>query len=99
TPLLNIQLNSYDSMGNLVDALLLDSRFSYEDITRFAQFTLHSDNTITIDNYIIYLYEENKYGEPDGLINKPRPEHYSKEQYRIEQGHFKLVSHIKESEN
>ncbi|EBE6840364.1 hypothetical protein CWF87_23605, partial [Salmonella enterica] len=46
TLLLNVQINSYDTKGNLVDALLLSSFFGYEDIVRFSDFVIQPDYTI-----------------------------------------------------
>ncbi|MCU6177093.1 hypothetical protein [Citrobacter cronae] len=91
TLLLNVQVNSYDAKGNLVDALLLSSFFGYEDIVRFSDFVIHPDYTINIDNYVIYRYEENEYGISDKLIKNPIPQIYLKEKYQIENGRFKLI--------
>ncbi|MDT1785986.1 hypothetical protein QLF84_23675, partial [Salmonella enterica subsp. enterica serovar Oslo] len=57
--LLNVQINSYDAKGNLVDALLLSSFFAYEDIVRFSDFVICQDYTISIDSYVIYRWYEN----------------------------------------
>lgn len=91
TLLLNLQINSYDAKGDLVDALLLSSFFGYEDIVRFSDFVIHPDYTINIDNYVIYKYEENEYGVSDKLIKNPTPQIYLKEKYQIENGRFKLI--------
>ena len=90
TLLLNIQLNSYDKKGNLVDALLIGSLFGYEDIVRFSDFIINPDYTIEINIHVIYKYTENE----DGSIKKitqPIPQPYLKEKYQIEDGQFKLV--------
>lgn len=92
TLLLNVQVNSYDSKGNLVDALLLGSFFGYEDIVRFSDFVIHPDYTISIDNYVIYRYEESKDGLSTIIFKDPMPQIYLKEQYKIENGRFKLIS-------
>lgn len=91
TLLLNVQINSYDAKGNLVDALLLSSFFGYEDIVRFSDFVIQPDYTINIDNYVIYRYEEGEYGIPDKLIKNSIPQVYLKEKYQIENGRFKLM--------
>ncbi|TKV09010.1 hypothetical protein FDX19_13555 [Citrobacter sp. wls619] len=91
TLLLNVQINSYDAKGDLVDALLLSSFFGYEDIVRFSDFVIQPDYTINIDNYVIYRYEENEYGISDKLIKNPIPQVYLKEKYQIENGRFKLI--------
>ncbi|MEJ1765626.1 hypothetical protein SMA69_24490, partial [Escherichia coli] len=57
TPLLNVQLNSYDRKGILLDALLLSTFFGYEDIIRFSHFKISPDYTIAINNYVIHPYE------------------------------------------
>lgn len=89
--LLNVQVNSYDTKGNLVDALLLSSFFGYEDIVRFSDFVIQSDYTINIDNYVIYRYEDNEYGLSDKLTKNPIPQVYLKEKYQIINGRFKLM--------
>lgn len=91
TLLLNVQINSYDEKGNLVDALLLSSFFGYEDIVRFSGFVIQPDYTINIDHYVIYRYEEDEYGISDKLIKNPIPQVYLKEKYQIENGRFKLM--------
>lgn len=91
TLLLNVQVNSYDTKGNLVDALLLSSFFGYEDIVRFSDFVIQSDYTINIDNYVIYRYEDNEYGLSDKLTKNPIPQVYLKEKYQIINGRFKLM--------
>ncbi|WP_414092239.1 hypothetical protein [Escherichia albertii] len=90
TPLFNVQLNSYDRKGILLDALLLSSFFSYEDIIRFSHFKINPDYTIVIDNYVIYPYEYGEYGTMPNKKN-PAPEVYLQEQYKIIMGRFKLM--------
>lgn len=92
TPILNFQLNSYDAQNNLIDALLLDSRFHYEDIARFSDFEITQGYFINIISYITYFYKENKYGEIDKEIENPKPQVYKKEQYKIENGYFLEIS-------
>lgn len=94
TLLLNVQINSYDAKGNLVDALLLSSFFAYEDIVRFSDFVIRQDYTITIDNYVIYRwYEDSKDGRLVTIKFKDQaPQIYIKEQYQMENGRFKLIS-------
>lgn len=91
TLLLNVQLNSYDAKGDLVDALLLSSFFSYEGMDCFSKFIIHSNNIIDIDNYVIYRYEEgdeNNLGKP---ITNPIAQVYLKEKYQIHKGRFTLI--------
>lgn len=88
-----MQLNSYDANGNLTDALLLGSFFGYEGTDCFSNFVIHSDYTISIDNYIIYRYEEGEGGLSDKLIKKLAPHIYLKEKYKIINGRFELISH------
>ncbi|EOF5101189.1 hypothetical protein ACK1QP_004578 [Salmonella enterica] len=92
TLLLNVQINSYDENGKLVDALLLSSFFGYEDIIRFSDFIIHSDYTINIDNYVIYRYKESEDGLSTIIFKEPMPQVYLKENYQIENGRFKLIS-------
>ncbi|ECC1658992.1 hypothetical protein FNO19_03270 [Salmonella enterica subsp. salamae] len=94
TLLLNMQINSYDAKGNLVDALLLSSFFAYEDIVRFSDFVIRQDYTITIDNYVIYRwYEDSKDGRLVTIKFKDQAlQIYIKKQYQMENGRFKLIS-------
>ncbi|EBD2339789.1 hypothetical protein CKB61_17685, partial [Salmonella enterica] len=94
TSLLNVQINSYDAKGNLVDALLLSSFFAYEDIVRFSDFVIRQDYTISIDSYVIYRwYEDSKDGHLVTIKFKDQaPQIYIKEQYQMENGRFKLIS-------
>lgn len=94
TLLLNVQINSYDAKGNLVDALLLSSFFAYEDIVRFSDFVIRQDYTISIDSYVIYRwYEDSKDGHLVTIKFKDQaPQIYIKEQYQMENGRFKLIS-------
>ncbi|EDN3550655.1 hypothetical protein OMN92_003637 [Salmonella enterica subsp. enterica serovar Kentucky] len=94
TSLLNVQINSYDAKGNLVDALLLSSFFAYEDIVRFSDFVIRQDYTISIDSYVIYRwYEDSKDGQLVTIKFKDQaPQIYIKEQYQMENGRFKLIS-------
>ncbi|QLN18096.1 hypothetical protein HVZ29_04390 [Escherichia coli] len=90
TPLLNVQLNSYDRKGILLDSLLLSTFFGYEDIIRFSHFKINPDYTIAIDNYIIYPYEPGEYGTTARKKN-PKPELYVQANYKIVKGHFELT--------
>lgn len=90
TPLFNVQLNSYNRKGTLLDALLLSSLFGYEDIIRFSHFKITPDYAIVIDNYVIYPYEYGEYGTMPNKKN-PVPEVYLQEQYKIITGRFKLM--------
>ncbi|EIE4060256.1 hypothetical protein LDB67_004218, partial [Salmonella enterica] len=94
TLLLNVQINSYDAKGNLVDALLLSSFFAYEDIVRFSDFVIRQDYTISIDSCVIYRWsEDSKDGHLVTIKFKDQaPQIYIKEQYQIENGRFKLIS-------
>ncbi|HED5893926.1 TPA: hypothetical protein R5R88_004548 [Salmonella enterica] len=98
TLLLNVQINSYDATGDLVDALLLGSFFGYEDIVRFSDFIIHQDYSISIDNHVMYGYEESKDGLSTIIFKNPIPQVYLKEQYQIENGRFKLISRMETSQ-
>ena len=91
TPLLNVQLNSYDQDGNLVDALLLDSVFCYEDIVRFSDFVINADYTVNIDGNVLYRYEDDMVVKKKKRFNQV----YLKEKYIIKNGRFKLISRVK----
>ncbi|RUS67391.1 hypothetical protein CUZ56_01336 [Saezia sanguinis] len=89
--LLNIQLNSYAPNGQLIDALLLDSRFGFEEFERFSEFTINQD-VITIDSYITYITEVIDGGELGNKIENPLPQPFIQEEYQINNGIFKLMS-------
>ncbi|WP_294844623.1 hypothetical protein [uncultured Gilliamella sp.] len=86
TQMLNIQLNSYDEQGKLIDALLLDSQYRYEDVSSFNQFSVNEDLTINLKQFVTYYYDE------DYEYIDPKPEFYKEQVYQINQGQFKLVS-------
>ncbi|EMM4086121.1 hypothetical protein WAC87_004132 [Shigella flexneri] len=90
TSLLNVQLNSYDRKGILLDSLLLSTFFGYEDIIRFSHFTISPDYTIAIDNYVIHPYEPGEYGTTPHKKN-PKPEVYIRAKYQIVKGYFELI--------
>ena len=92
TPLLNIQLASYDEQGKLLDAVLLDSQYSYEDVSCFIEFSVNKDLTINLKHYVTDYYDdEHEYGDEAGLIKDPKPEFFKGEQYKINTGKFKLI--------
>lgn len=99
TSLLNVQLNSYDTKGNLVDALLLNSFYGYEGMNCFSNFIINPDYTIDIDSYVIYRYEEDKDGLSDRPIAKPSTQAYLKEKHKIVNGRFELISSMKKQNN
>lgn len=49
-PCLFFQLNSYDNEGNMIDALLLDNRFTFE-VTYWNDFTIDKDGNIFIKEF------------------------------------------------
>jgi len=85
------QLNSYNSQGNLVDALLLEKRYSYEEFDTFSKFIINQ-NTIDIDEYRTYTVEIINGGELGPQIENPIPRILAKRRYKIENGRFNLVS-------
>jgi len=89
---LNTQLNSYDQQKKLVDALLLERRYSYDYFATFAKFTIDQDN-VSIDNYVFDTFERldsyKKIGRP---IENPVHQLRAKERYKIDRGEFKLLS-------
>lgn len=97
TPVLNIQLNSYDASGVLIDAVLLDSRFRFEEFERFSEFSIDPGD-IHIHHYVTYLYETVDGGEIGQPIAHPVAQVYCREHYKIEQGHFRLVSRVEEKQ-
>ncbi|HFI6648314.1 TPA: hypothetical protein ACUA5P_004497 [Escherichia coli] len=90
TSLLNVQLNSYDRKGILLDSLLLSTFFSYEDIIRFSHFKIFPDYTIAINNYVIHPYEPGEYGMTP-LKKNPLSELYLQASYKIVKGRFELT--------
>ncbi|WP_081298419.1 hypothetical protein [Gilliamella sp. wkB108] len=90
TLVLNIEINSYDTQGNIVDNLILDKQYYYEDISCFTKFKINTDFTINLTNYVTYYYKVGYYGDEKGLIKNPKPQIYLKQKYKINQGHFEL---------
>jgi len=85
------QLNSYDPGGRLLDALLLESRFAFEDIQQFAEFRIDPER-IFIDRYLTQVIEIINGGDLGQAIENPIPKVYCREQYKIDHGFFKLIS-------
>ncbi|WP_249415922.1 hypothetical protein [Escherichia marmotae] len=98
TSLLNIQLNSYDRKGILLDSLLLSTFFGYEDIIRFSHFKISPDYTIAINNYVIHPYKPGEYGMTP-LKKSPLPELYLQTSYKIVKGRFELTRRKKFNTN
>ncbi|MED8693108.1 hypothetical protein [Escherichia marmotae] len=98
TSLLNIQLNSYDRKGILLDSLLLSIFFGYEDIIRFSHFKISPDYTIAINNYVIHPYKPGEYGMTP-LKKSPLPELYLQTSYKIVKGRFELTRRKKFNTN
>lgn len=86
----NIQLNSYDNNGKLVDALLLDSRFGFEEIQKYSEFEITQEH-VTINYYVTQIIEIVDGGELGEEIIAPQAKLDMTEEYRIDQGHFKLI--------
>lgn len=98
TPLLNVQLNTYNRKGILLDALLLSTFFGYEDIIRFSHFKISPDYTIAINNYVIHPYKPGEYGMTP-LKKSPLPELYLQTSYKIVKGRFELTRRKKFNTN
>ncbi|MVN91759.1 peptidase associated/transthyretin-like domain-containing protein [Mucilaginibacter aquatilis] len=71
TEIINIQLNSYDKMGNQLDALLLDSRFTFEVIF-YRDFVIEQNGRVTINSHSQDQFTYNEQGDITGsLTNAP----------------------------
>ena len=70
TRVLNVQLNSYDQNNKIIDALLLDSRFTF-DIEYYSQYRIYGDGKIRIRRFSIDAYEQNDEGDIIGERKKP----------------------------
>lgn len=79
------QLNSYDEKGNLIDALLLDNRFTFE-ISYWNNFTIRSDGYIDLIKYSHQLYDfsEENYNVKKNIESK-------KNMYKMNKGKFEKV--------
>lgn len=88
----NVQLNSYNSNGKLVDALLLDSRYGFEGNNFFREFSINKNGEIDIFYNIIKLYEMNDNDEIYE-IKDPTSATLANETYKIENGKFILIKH------
>ena len=84
-----IQINSYNNKGIMLDALVLENIFSYENIQWSQQFKV-SQNLINIDYYHTDSYDLPLGKDPDKiyLVENPVPQVYTKAQYRIDNGRF-----------
>lgn len=92
----NIQLNSYNGGGQLIDALLLDSRFGFEEVQKFSEFIISND-IVEIDYYVTQVIEIINGGELGNAIETPIPRLEMKEKYLIDQGGvFKLIFQVQE---
>jgi hypothetical protein len=70
TRIINFQLNSYDNNHHLLDALLLDNRFTFE-IIYYDEFKIHGDGKILINRYSVNRFEQNEQGDLIGEKAKP----------------------------
>ena len=84
-----IQLNSYNSEGIMLDALILENRFRGEDSAIFRQFKMEQ-NLISIEEYVTFFSDMN--ADPIIVMENPVPQVSSKAQYRIGNGRFILIS-------
>lgn len=58
-PVFIFQLNSYDTKGNFIDAILLDERLSAEgEALYWSDFTIQKNGRILINQYLQYLIED-----------------------------------------
>lgn len=89
----NVQINSYDEQGKLIDALLLDSGYDYKYDSNI-KFSVNEDLTINIKRSVIYCFE---YPDAESQKNAPKRKYYKEDIYQINQGQFKLVSSEEET--
>ncbi|WDF57198.1 hypothetical protein [Mucilaginibacter sp. KACC 22063] len=73
SPVLNIQLNSYNKEGQLQDALLLDSRFIFE-VEYYRDFRIEETGIIKLKLHQIEHYTYNEQGDITGYIKDPQVE-------------------------
>lgn len=92
TEVANVQINSYDEQGKLIDALLLDSGYDYKYDSNI-KFSVNEDLTINIKMSVPYCVE---YPDAESHKNAPKWFEYKEDIYQINQGQFKLVSSKKE---
>lgn len=71
SPVLNIQLNSYNADGQLQDALLLDSRFTFE-VVYYRDFIIEENGKIILKLYHKDQYTYNEDGDITGSIDNPQ---------------------------
>ncbi|UEG51915.1 hypothetical protein LLH06_13185 [Mucilaginibacter daejeonensis] len=70
---LNIQLNSYNPNGQLQDALLLDSRFTFE-VEYHRDFVIQKNGSISITSYSKDHYTYNEQGDITGTLENAKTE-------------------------
>jgi|GEM_PF-4363183 len=87
-PEFNVQINSYNKDGNIIDTLLLGHFYLYEGADPFSKFTINRD-LIYIDRYLIDTYFENEAGIGDPIPEDEQTAKIEKKhQFRIRDGKF-----------
>lgn len=96
SPVLNIQLNSYNKEGKLQDALLLDSRFIFE-VECYRDFSVEESGIIKLKLHQVEHYTYNEQGDITGYIKDPQLQS-SLSTYKIQaDGKFRKLDVLNES--
>lgn len=88
-PYLNVQLNGYKANGELLGALVLDTRYIFEDVEGFSEYIIE-DNIVTISEYIGYFWDADNLEA--GVVYKPVHQLLRVKTYKIADGCFTLLA-------
>lgn len=91
-PYFNVQLNGYNAAGELLDAVVLDMRYVFEDVEAFSEYTIENNN-VTIRQYVGYYWDADNLVA--GLVFKPIHQLFCTKTYAIENGYFIQLSEEK----
>lgn len=89
-PYLNVQLNSHSANGELLDALVLDTRYCFEDVEGFSEYTIDKKGIVSITSYVGYYWDADNLDA--GTVAKPVHQLFRFSRYRIDNGYFKLLT-------
>lgn len=88
-PYLNVQLNAYKANGELLDALVLDMRYVFEDVEVFSEYLIE-DDIVAINEYVGYFWDADNLAA--GVVYKPVHQLFRTRTYKIEDGSFILLA-------
>lgn len=92
-PYLNVQLNGYNANGELLDALVLDTRYRFEDVEGFAEYIIE-DDIVTINEYVGIFWDADAFDNDLNMVVLSNPVYqlHRVKTYEIEDGYFILLT-------